>query len=88
LIFIKARLSQIRAMLTLEELSEMRKIMTSAFRTGTTGQHTGTQGTVESLPDLNVPLSRDFSFCDIAKRVHQASGDLRSRGASAEVPDG
>jgi CHAD domain-containing protein len=33
---------------------------------------------VESLLDLNVPLSReDFTFCDIAKRMHQALGDLR-----------
>jgi CHAD domain-containing protein len=33
---------------------------------------------VESLLDLNVPLSReDFTFCDIAKRMHQDLGDLR-----------
>ena len=34
--------------------------------------------TVESLLRLNIPLSReDFSYCEIAKRVHKALGDLR-----------
>jgi CHAD domain-containing protein len=33
---------------------------------------------VESLLNLNVPLSReDFAFCETAKDIHQALGDLR-----------
>jgi CHAD domain-containing protein len=33
---------------------------------------------VDSLLNLDIPISReDFSFCETAKRVHQALGDLR-----------